>query len=103
VPNEHEAAALTGVPDPERAARVLQAATGAPVIVTLGARGALLLDGDAVTQVAAPAVEAVDTTGAGDCLCGTLAARLAAGDPLGAALEVAVEAASLSTLTPGAR
>ena len=103
VPNEHEATALTGVPDPERAARVLQAATGAPVIVTLGARGALLVDGDAVTQVDAPAVEVVDTTGAGDCLCGTLAARLAAGDPLGQALETAVAAASLSTTTPGAR
>ncbi len=103
VPNEHEAAALTGIPEPERAARVLQAATGAPVIVTLGARGALLVDGDSAVLVDAPVVDVVDTTGAGDCLCGTLAAALADGHPLGAALERAVEAASLSTTTAGAR
>src|SRR4051794_11536245 len=37
-PNEHEATALTGEQDPERAARALSAATGAPVVVTLGGR-----------------------------------------------------------------
>ena len=103
VPNEHEAAELTGLADVEAAARALQALTGAPVVVTLGAEGALLVDGDEAVRVAAPAVDVVDTTGAGDVLCGTLAARLAAGDPLGAALEQAVDAASRSTQTPGAR
>ena len=103
VPNEHEAVQLTGVADLERAARVLQATSGAPVIVTLGAQGALLVDGDEAIRVDAPVVDVVDTTGAGDCLCGTLAARLAAGDPIGRALEQAVAAASLSTTTPGAR
>ena len=103
IPNEHEAADLTGIPDPERAARVLQAMTGAPVIVTLGAAGALLLEGETATAVPAPEVDVVDTTGAGDCLCGTLAAQLAAGDSLSLAVERAVAAASLSTTTPGAR
>ena len=103
VPNEHEATALTGIPDPERAARVLHAASGAPVVITLGAQGALLFDGELATLVDAPEVDVVDTTGAGDCLCGTLAARLAAGDHLGQALEAAVAAASLSTTRPGAR
>jgi len=73
------------------------------VIVTLGAAGALLVDGDVATTIDAVPVEVVDTTGAGDCLCGTLAARIAAGDALAAALERAVAAASLSTTTPGAR
>lgn len=103
VPNEHEAEQLTGIPEPERAARVLQAMSGAPVIVTLGAAGALLVDGDMATSIAAVPVDVVDTTGAGDCLCGTLAARIAAGDPLATAVERAVAAASLSTTTPGAR
>ena len=103
VPNEHEAEQLTGIPEPERAARVLQAMSGAPVIVTLGAAGALLVDGDTATTIDAVPVEVVDTTGAGDCLCGTLAARIAAGDALVVALERAVAAASLSTTTPGAR
>jgi ribokinase len=103
VPNEHEVTELTGLADPEQAARALQAQSGAPVIVTLGAAGALLVDGDTATQIAAPIVEAIDTTGAGDALCGTLAARLAAGEPLGLALEQAIAAASLSTTTVGAR
>jgi ribokinase len=103
IPNEHEASDLTGIPEPERAARVLQAMTGAPVIVTLGAAGALLVEGDGVTTVPALEVEVVDTTGAGDCLCGTLAARLAAGDALAQALARAVAAASRSTTTAGAR
>ena len=97
VPNEHEAEQLTGIPEPERAARVLQAMSGAPVIVTLGAAGALLVDGDMATSIAAVPVDVVDTTGAGDCLCGTLAARIAAATARSTAV------ASLSTTTPGAR
>jgi ribokinase len=48
-------------------------------------------------------VAAVDTTGAGDALCGVLAAELARGAPLAAALGEAVGAASASTGVPGAR
>jgi ribokinase len=103
VPNEHEARELTGVDEPEEAARILQARSGAPVVITLGARGALLLEGGALSRLPAPAVHAVDTTGAGDALCGTLAARLAAGDGLSHALAAAVDAASESTTRPGAR
>ena len=103
VPNEHEAADLTGESDPEQAAVLLQEQTGAAVIVTLGKQGALLCTADGVQHIAAPIVDAVDTTGAGDCLCGTLAAGIAQGLPLAEALSGAVAAASQSTLTPGAR
>jgi ribokinase len=103
VPNEHEATDLTGESDHERAAVMLHELTGAAVIVTLGKDGALLCSVDGVQRIAAPIVEAVDTTGAGDCLCGTLAAGIAEGLPLAEALAGAVAAASQSTLTPGAR
>ena len=103
VPNEHEATDLTGESDPERAAALLHQLTGAAVIVTLGRDGALLCTADGVQRIAAPIVDAVDTTGAGDCLCGTLAANIAQGLPLTEALAGAVAAASQSTLTPGAR
>ena len=103
VPNEHEAAALAGTDDPEAAARRLAERSGAPVVVTLGAAGALVLADGAATRVPAPAVEVVDTTGAGDALCGTLAAGLAAGLGLDDAVRDAVQAASLSTTRAGAR
>ena len=70
----------------------------APLVVTEGSRGAVV-DG---VRIDAPKVIAVDTTGAGDCFVGTLAARLAAGDDLVTSARAAVVAASRSTSRPGA-
>ncbi len=103
VPNEHEAEGLTALADPAQAARRLTEVTAAPVVITLGAQGALLDDGRQQTIVPAERVEAVDTTGAGDALCGTLAARIAAGDSLEDALRAAVATATATTLKVGAR
>jgi len=102
-PNEHEAAVLTGYEDPERAATALQQRTGAPVVVTLGARGALVVRAGTSTLVPAPRVTAVDTTGAGDAFNGALVARLARGDDLLFAVERAVRTAARSTQHEGAR
>jgi ribokinase len=102
-PNADEATALAGDEDPEAAAAALAARTGAPVLVTLGARGALLHDGGRAERIAAPRVDAVDTTGAGDTLNGALAAELAAGAALEDAVRTAVAAAAASTRAPGAR
>jgi ribokinase len=101
-PNADEARELAGADDPEAAARSLAATTGAPVLVTLGAEGALLLDRE-VERLPAPAVEVVDTTGAGDAVNGALAAELAAGRPLRDAVRFALAAAALSTRVAGAR
>jgi ribokinase len=102
-PNGLEAAALTGETEPAAAARALARRTGAPVLVTVGADGALLVDGGDCVAIAAPEVEVVDTTGAGDAFNGALAAALAAGRDLEAAARAAVEAASASVQRPGAR
>jgi ribokinase len=102
-PNASEAAQLTGERDPEVAARALASRTGAPVLVTLGAGGALLLDDDQVERIAAPQVDVVDTTGAGDTVNGALAAELAAGRELSDAVRFALAAAALSTRAEGAR
>jgi ribokinase len=74
------------------------------VVVTLGARGALIVpdDGPVLLQ-APPPVTPVDTTGAGDCFCGALAQGLARGADLTEAVRYAVAAAALSTTGPGAR
>jgi len=103
-PNASEAEQLTGEADPEAAARALSESTGAAVLITLGARGALLLEpGGEPELLPATPVDVVDTTGAGDTVNGALAAELAAGRPLREAAEFALRAAALSTTKPGAR
>ncbi|ORW25527.1 ribokinase [Mycobacterium palustre] len=76
------------------------------LVVTMGARGARYVGADGEFTVAAPAVEAVDTTGAGDVFAGVLAANWphqpsALGDRL-AAVRRACAAGALSTLAAGA-
>jgi ribokinase len=102
-PNRDEARALAGEDDAEAAARALATRTGAPVVVTLGADGVLVLDGDALERIPAPRVDAVDTTGAGDAFNGALACELAGGATLLDAARAAVAVAAESTRAPGAR
>lgn len=102
-PNETEAAMLTGEPDPESAARALSRRSGAPVIVTLGADGALLWTDAAPERLPALRVEPVDTTGAGDALNGIFAAQLAHGAELREALRWAMVGAALKTTRAGAQ
>lgn len=85
-PNADEARLLTGGAEPEKAAEVLSR-TFPLVVVTLGAAGALVAEAGSVTgRVTAPAVRAVDSTGAGDAFTGAfLAARLAGADATAAA------------------
>ena len=102
-PNAAEASALTGEGSPERAAPVLRERSGAPVLVTLGARGVLLLDERGARMIPAPRTNAVDTTGAGDVFAGAVAAALSRGDDLEPAVRWAVVAAALSATQAGAR
>lgn len=108
--NEIEAALLTGadtldptdVPAVEAAARMLRARADQVVVVTLGERGAIALQGDACHAVPARRVRAVDPTGAGDCFVGAVAARLVAGAAVLEALNYASVAASLCVQVMGA-
>jgi ribokinase len=102
VPNRGELEALAGRRgDPVALARGLDVARA--VVVTLGAEGAVVIEGDRVTRIAAPTVEAVDTTGAGDAFCGALAQALDAGADLVDAARWAVRAAAASVTKPGAQ
>lgn len=79
----------------------------ADIVVTLGKQGALVVPRSAgagpVVHIPAPTVAAVDTTGAGDCFCGTLAVSLAEGLGLAESARWSVAAAAISTTAPGAR
>lgn len=73
-------------------------------IVTLGEDGCVIATPGAAPQaVAAPKVEAVDTTGAGDAFCGVFAARLLAGQSLLHAVQWACAAGALTATRPGAQ
>jgi len=104
VPNETEAAILSGERDPEAAAEVLgRRLPGSTVIVTCGAAGALVRrPGGPTVVVGAPSVVAVDTVAAGDAFCGTLAASLAHGSSLEQAVHRAVAAGSYAVTVRGA-
>jgi ribokinase len=84
------------------AARSLQAGTNQIICVTLGSRGAVaLVDGEPVV-ISGRVVETVDTTGAGDCFVGAVAAQLANGQPIRDAFEYANIAASICVQRMGA-
>jgi sugar/nucleoside kinase (ribokinase family) len=97
-PNAAEALLLAGRADADvQAAAATLAARGPLVVVTLGAEGALAHDGTRVVRAAAPVVDAVDTTGAGDSFAaGFLAARLD-GAELAEALRFGCACGALST------
>ncbi|MFF9145290.1 ribokinase [Streptomyces sp. NPDC014861] len=102
VPNEHEAATLTGRSDPRAAALALLEAVP-EVVVTLGSAGCLYAArGRDPLTVPAPRVRAVDTTAAGDTFVGALAVALGEGRPVPDALAWAGTAAALSVRREGA-
>ena len=90
-PNEHELEAMGALPH------------GVVVVETRGPEGLIIRRGGQETRVEAPKVDAVDTTGAGDCFNGVFAAGLAERMDVVDAAERATAAAALSVTKVGAR
>jgi ribokinase len=103
VPNETEAAALTGSSDAGEAARHLVAQGARAALITLGGAGALYCDAGSTLRCAAVAVQAVDTTAAGDAYIGALAAALAEERGVADSLGFAAVAAGLAVTRLGAQ
>ncbi|HET7876232.1 MAG TPA: ribokinase [Methylomirabilota bacterium] len=107
-PNESELFQLTSIEARdvtsarEGAQQMLERGVGT-VIVTLGARGALMCDGKGAAHFPAFPVEAVDTTAAGDAFNGGLAVGLAAGGTLEQAVPLASAAGALTCTKRGAQ
>jgi len=107
-PNVTEAAALTGreirdQADARAVAGILLERGVESAIVTLGADGVLVATRQTKTMIAGLAVEAVDTTAAGDTFAGALAARLAEGADLLDASRFANAAAAMAVTRMGAQ
>ena len=100
VANRIEAQLLTGDAG-EAAAAALRGLGAGVAIVTLGAAGCVVASEQEVVSIPAPAVRAVDSTGAGDTFCGVLAACLAAGWALGPGVAVAQAAAACTVQRQG--
>ena len=105
-PNETELNTLTGMPvggleELKAAGRALLERGLQRVIVTVGERGSLLLTADSEVLCAAPRVESVDTTGAGDAFIGCFATYYVETGNLAEAMEYANRYAALSTMKPG--
>lgn len=118
VVNAHEMGQLIGDEDTDysavadedwaRAGQRLAASTGvAEAVVTLGSGGAMLLrthqGSTRQERLVGHEVRAVDTTGAGDAVTGTLAAALAAGTELQEAAALAMRVGAIATLSEGAQ
>ncbi len=102
LPNAAEAARIAGTDDVEAAARALVAAGPSLVAVKYGTDGAFAVERDGtLTRVPALAVEAVDTTGAGDSFDAGFIAGFLDGRSVRDCLALGVAAGSLSTLGIG--
>ena len=107
-PNESEAELLTSIKvtdeaSAEAAARVLCDKGVLNVVITMGAKGAYVFDGEDGVMVPAFKVEAVDTTAAGDVFNGALAVALTEELELEEAVRFASKAASISVTRMGAQ
>jgi ribokinase len=106
VPNEHEAETIAGLPvknvdDAKKCVEKLLAGGIRRVIITLGANGSLLAGREGSEHMPPFAVNAIDSTGAGDAFIGSFAVFLAEGQPEREAVRRASLYAGLSTTGVG--
>lgn len=107
-PNEHEAEVLTGIPITDtreafKAAEVLCDKGTEHIVITLGNKGAIYFTEAEQGYVEAPAVNAIDTVGAGDCFNGAFAVGIGLGWELREAVKFGVFCASQSVTKAGAQ
>lgn len=108
IPNQHEAALLTGLPtgadeEAAEAALALRAAGVGTVILTLGERGALVSTGDQQVMVSSFPTPVVDTTAAGDAFVAAFTVALTEGRPPVEAATWGCAAGALACATLGAQ
>ncbi len=109
IPNETELSTFSGMPVSDAdsaaaAARKMQSMGVGRLIVTMGSKGALIVETDGSTVfVPAKKVKAVDTTAAGDTFCGALCVAVSEGKSLEEAAQFAAAASALTVQKMGAQ
>ena len=101
-PSVEDARALSGLDENDAILDWAHGLGAKTVFLKLGADGVMVSDGARRERIAGLRVQAVDTTGAGDCYCGAALARLAAGESIWDAARYANAAAALATTGFGA-
>jgi 2-dehydro-3-deoxygluconokinase len=102
LPSLEDVTALTGLAQPEAIVAWAHGLGARTVVLKLGAEGALVSEDGRLARIVPHPVRLVDATGAGDCFCGNLLARLAADDDVFAAARYANAAAALAVQGFGA-
>lgn len=107
-PNKTEAEMLSGIKITNlettiQAGKIIKQKGIETVIITLGAKGALVISDTLIEMIAAPIVDAVDTTAAGDVFNGALSVALSEGAAILDAVSFACRAAAISVTKMGAQ
>jgi sugar/nucleoside kinase (ribokinase family) len=100
LPNATEASRVAGMDELDDAVLALAERAGV-VVAKAGAGGALAAHGERIVRAAAPTIDALDTTGAGDAFDAGYLASMLAGDPLERSLAIANACGALSTRALG--
>jgi len=100
LPNATEATRIADVPEFDAAVLALAERAGV-VVAKAGADGAVAAHGERLIRAAPPAIEPIDTTGAGDAFDAGYLVSMLAGDPLERSLAIANACGALSTRAVG--
>ena len=101
IPNENEFKLISGMEPNNENFMKFKKEVPCNLIVTLGEKGAVLVEEDGTKYFEAPTVEAVDTTGAGDAFIGTFAYELSEENSPEECIKKAVAKASQSVTKKG--
>ena len=101
IPNENEFELISGVEPNDDNFLKFNEEIPCNLIVTLGEKGAVLVDENKTHYFDAPSVNAIDTTGAGDSFIGTFAYELSESNSPESCIKKAVEKASQSVTKKG--
>lgn len=107
-PNQLEAEMISGIKvrninDAQKAAKAIYKMGVKNIVITLGALGAVICQEGKIQMVAAPKVEAIDTTAAGDAFCGALVVGLSEERTLLESVQFACKVAAISVTRLGAQ